>query len=264
MRRLLMTVLAAAFAVSAASAQSLKFQTFADSVGIKQKGVPTYSAVTVAYPVDGPAALVKSIKTTFSERYQIPMASITDGKTFANKLANKNVANLKKKFVEDFDQDDNIPELYINNTIEKVYETDKIVTVMYGGNVFYGGAHDDYFAAGVTFRKSDGKVLDTYDILDEDAWDQIQDKVAASLRKYFDVDSNKELADELIDDGIICEDNNFFIFMPANPPYVENGELVFLYSTYEIAPFAAGMPEVRIPLKEITQFLDPDFAPLVK
>lgn len=258
-----MTALAAAFAVSAASAQSLKFQTFADSVGIKQRGVPTYSAVKVAYPVDGPAALVKSLKTTLSERYGIPMANFTDGKSFANKLANKNVSELKKKFVEDFDQDDNIPELYINNTIEKVYETDKLVTVMYGGNVFYGGAHDDYFAAGVTFRKSDGRAFGV-DILQEGAWDQIQDKVATGLRKYFDVNSNKELADELMGDGIICNNNDFFIFMPDNPPYVENGELVFLYSTYEIASFAAGMPEVRIPLKEVMQYLSADFAALVK
>ena len=210
------------------------------------------------------SCLVAASCLTFIIVLKSSTKTIGDGKTFANKLANKNVATLKKKFVEDFDQDDNIPELYINNTIEKAYETDKIVTVMYGGNVFYGGAHDDYFAAGVTFRKSDGKVLDTYDILDEDAWDQIQDKVAASLRKYFDVKSNKELADELMSDGVICEDNNFYIPMPDNPPYIDNGELVFLYSTYEIAPFAAGMPEVRIPLKEITQFLDPDFAPLVK
>ncbi len=258
-----MTALAVALTAGVVSAQSLKFQTFADSVGIKQKGVPTYSAVKVAYPVDGPAALVKSLKTTLSERYNIPMASITDGKTFANKLANKNVADLKKKFVEDFDEDDNIPELYINNVVEKVYETDKIVTVMYGGNVFYGGAHDDYFGAGVTYRKSDGRAFGV-DILEEGAWDQIQDKVAAGLRKYFDVKSNKELADELMGDGIICTNSDFFIFMPDNPPFVENGELVFLYSTYEIASFAAGMPEVRIPLKDVMQYLSADFAALVK
>lgn len=259
-----MTILAAVLLVTVSTAQSLKFQSFTDSVGIKQKNVPTSSVVKVDFPVEGPTALVNSLKTTLAERFELTKDDAKDGKTFANKLANKNVADLKKKFVEDFDQDDMIPELYVNNTIEKVYENDKIVTVMYGGNVFYGGAHDDYFGAGVTFSKADGKALGTYDILDEDAWEQIQDKVAASLRKYFNVKSNKDLADELMGDGIICTNKDFYIPMPDNHPYVDNGDLVFLYSTYEIASFAAGMPEVRIPLKDIQQYLKGEFKALVK
>jgi len=263
MKKVLMTALAAAFAVSAASAQSLKFQTFADSIGIKQKNVPTYSVVEVAFPVDGPAALVKSLKTTLSERYQIPVAEIKDGKTFANKLANKNVANMKRMFVEDFDQDDNIPELYTNNQVSKSYENDKLVTLMFSGDVYYGGAHNSVYSTGVTFRKSDGKAFGA-DIFNEDAWEQIQDKVAASLREYFEVDSNDEMAEILFEDGIICDGDNFFVPTPDNPPFVDNGELVMIYQSYEIAPFAAGMPEVRIPLKELMPYLGAEFAALVK
>ncbi len=264
MKRVLMTILAAVLLVTAATAQSLKFQTFTDSVGVKQKGVPISSSVKVDFPVSGPSALVNALKAALSERYKIPVAQITDGKTFANKLANKNVADLKKKFVEDFEEDDMIPELYINNTIGKLYETDKIVTIAYGGDVFFGGAHGDYFGCGITYRKSDGKAFGTYDILDEDAWEQIQDKVAASLREYFQVDSNSELADELMGDGIICNGNDFYVPMPEAIPFVNNGELIFAYGTYEIAPFAAGMPEVSIPLKDIQQYLKAEFKALVK
>ncbi|MBO7567490.1 MAG: DUF3298 domain-containing protein [Bacteroidales bacterium] len=264
MKRVLMTILAAVLLVSVSTAQSLKFQSFADSVKVKQKGVPISSVVTVDFPVSGPATVVNALKAALSERFKIPVAQITDGKTFANKLANKNVADLKKKFVEDFDEDDMIPELYHHNTIEKLYETDKIVTIAYGGNIFYGGAHDDYYGSGITYNKSTGKAFDTYDILNEDAWEQIQDKVAAGLRKYFDVESNKELADELSGEGIICTNTDFYIPMPEAIPFVNNGELIFAYGTYEIAPFAAGMPEVRIPLKDIMQHLKADFAALVK
>ena len=91
-----MTALAVALTAGVVSAQSLKFQTFADSVGISQKNVPIYSTVKVDFPVDGPTALVNSLKTTLSEHYQLPKADTKDGKTFANKLANKNVADLKK------------------------------------------------------------------------------------------------------------------------------------------------------------------------
>jgi hypothetical protein len=259
-----MTILAAVLLVTAATAQSLKFQTFTDSVGVKLKGVPISSQVEVAFPVSGPATLVNALKKAYSERYEIPVSDIKDGKTFANKLANKNVAQLKKQFTEDFDEDSNIPELYINNKVKMSYETDKLLTIVYGGDVFYGGAHGDYFGCGITYRKSDGKAFGTYDILDEDAWEQIQDKVAASLREYFQVDSNSELADELMGDGIICNGNDFYIPMPEAIPFVNNGELIFAYGTYEIAPFAAGMPEVSIPLKDIQQYLKAEFKALVK
>ena len=264
MKRVLMTILAAMLLVTAATAQSLKFQTFTDSVGVKQKGVPISSSVKVDFPVSGPSALVNALKAALSERYEIPVSDIKDGKTFANKLANKNVAQLKKQFTEDFDEDSNIPELYINDKVTMSYETDKLLTIVYGGDVFYGGAHGDYFGCGITYRKSDGKAFGTYDILDEDAWEQIQDKVAASLREYFQVDSNSELADELMGDGIICNGNDFYIPMPEAIPFVNNGELIFAYGTYEIAPFAAGMPEVSIPLKDIQQYLKAEFKALVK
>ena len=259
-----MTILAAVLLVTAATAQSLKFQTFTDSVGVKLKGVPISSQVEVAFPVSGPATLVNALKKAYSERYEIPVSDIKDGKTFANKLANKNVAQLKKQFTEDFDEDSNIPELYINDKVTMAYETDKLLTIVYGGDVFFGGAHGDYFGCGITYRKSDGKAFGTYDILDEDAWEQIQDKVAASLRDYFEVDSNSELADELMGDGIICNGNDFYIPMPEAIPFVNNGELIFAYGTYEIAPFAAGMPEVSIPLKDIQQYLKAEFKALVK
>ena len=259
-----MTILAAVLLVTVATAQSLKFQTFTDSVGVKLKGVPISSQVEVAFPVSGPATLVNALKKAYSERYEIPVSDIKDGKTFANKLANKNVAQLKKQFTEDFDEDSNIPELYINDKVTMAYETDKLLTIIYGGDVFFGGAHGDYFGCGITYRKSDGKAFGTYDILDEDAWEQIQDKVAASLRDYFEVDSNSELADELMGDGIICNGNDFYVPMPEAIPFVNNGELIFAYGTYEIAPFAAGMPEVSIPLKDIQQYLKAEFKALVK
>jgi hypothetical protein len=65
-------------------------------------------------------------------------------------------------------------------------------------------------------------------------------------------------------DGIICNGNDFYIPMPEAIPFVNNGELIFAYGTYEIAPFAAGMPEVSIPLKDIQQYLKAEFKALVK
>ncbi|MBR3711633.1 MAG: hypothetical protein IKM98_00375, partial [Bacteroidales bacterium] len=82
-------------------------------------------------PVSGPSALVNALKATFSERYKIPVAQITDGKTFANKLANKNVADLKKKFVEDFDEDEMIPELYINSYQRSIHITSMHKAALY-------------------------------------------------------------------------------------------------------------------------------------
>jgi hypothetical protein len=260
MKRVLMTILASVLWVSASTAQSLNFQTFTDSLGIKQKNIPIWSAVEVDFPVSGPSKLVNALKKSLAACLGVAVADAQDGNTFANKVVNKNIADLKKGL----EDDDMVPELYYNNVVKKVYENDKLLTIMYGGNVFYGGAHEDHFAVGVTYRKTDGKSFGTYDILNEDAWDQIQDKVAASLRKFFDVKTNREMADELMGDGIICTNKDFYLPMPENPPFVDNGDLVFIYATYEIASFAAGMPEVRIPLKDIQQHLKAGFKALVK
>ena len=263
MKKLLTAMLAAAFTVSAASAQSLKFQTVTDSVGIKHKGVPIYSLAKVAFPVDGPAKLVNSLKTTLSERLGITMSSTDDGITFVRKVMNKKVAELKKMYVEDYGEDEMTRELYEDNYVEKVWESDKLLTIMYYGNSFHGGPHEDHFAAGVTFRKSDGVPFGN-SILINNAWEKIQDKVAASLRKQYELNTNSELAEILNGDGIICTDDKFYIPMPFNPPYVENDNLVFLYGTYEIAPFAVGMPEVKIPLKDIQQYLSAELKAQLK
>ena len=87
MKRVLMTILAAMLLVTAATAQSLKFQTFTDSVGVKQKGVPISSQVEVAFPVSGPATLVNALKKAYSERYEIPVSDIKDGKTFYHSIS---------------------------------------------------------------------------------------------------------------------------------------------------------------------------------
>ena len=264
MKRVLMTILAAVLLVSASTAQSLRFQTFTDSVGVMMNGVPIYSTVKVDFPVDGPAKLVTAIKNAMAKRLEVSMADTKDGKTFVNKVANKTVADLKEMFVKDYDQDETIPELYISHYVNKKDETSTYVTMMYGGNVYYGGAHGDYYAAGVTYRKSDGRDF-RFDILkDGDVWEQIQDKVAAAMRKSYEVNTNAELREILMSEQIICDGDLFFVPMPENHPFVDNGDLVFLYATYEIAPFAVGMPEVRIPLKDIMQHLSDDVVEMLK
>ena len=258
-------IVAAALLASVASAQNISVKAFSDSVGITKKGFPIYATVKVDYPISGPSNAVNSIKSCLLDYFQIDRDDTKDGKTYAHVLAQSQVNRLVATFEDSFEKDDPLPpEMAYDLTIVKAYESNTLVTYTFGSDEYLGGVHGTPSVIGITFVKSDGYALGITDYLKEDAWDQIQDKVAASLRKYFDVKTNKELADELQGEGIICDGKNFFVPMTDNSPFVENGDLVFIYSAYEIASFAAGLPEVRIPLKDIQGFLKPDFAKLVK
>lgn len=265
MKKVFLTIVAAALLGSVASAQNISVKTFTDSVGVTKKGFPIYTKVKVDFPLSGPQGAVNSVKSCLLDFYQIDRSDVKDGKSYAHILAQNQVNRLTEYFNDNYEADDPLPpEISLDLLIEKAYESNTLVTYTLGGYEYLGGTHGTPTVYGVTFVKSDGAVLSTYDIIDEDAWEQMQDKVAASLRKFFDVKNNKELADELQGDGIICNGNSFYVPMAENPPFIINGEFVMIYSAYEIASFAAGLPEVRIPLKDIQGFLKPEFAKLVK
>ena len=263
--KLLGAICCAAMLSSVASAQNITVKSFTDSIGITKKDFPIYAKVTVDFPISGPENVVNSVKSCLVDFYQLKDSDTKDGKTYAHALAQRHVNRLTEYFNDSYEDDDPLPpEISLDLTITKSYESNTLVTYTLGGYEFLGGVHGTPSVYGVTFVKSNGAVLSTYDILDEDAWEVIQDKVAASLRKYFDVKSNNELADELQGEGIICDGKQFYIPMAENPPFIENGEFVMIYAENEIASSAAGLPEVRIPLKDIQNSLKPDFVKLVK
>ena len=246
--------------------EPIKFQQFKDSVCFVENNLPHYSIVTADFPVDGPEALVNVLKGIYAERYQLSIDDAKDGQTFVHKVATSNLDRVHKVVMDDVA--DEVPiqmEYYIESNITKLFENDKIITIGAGGYDFLGGVHGQGYSSAVTLRKSDGKVI-SKDLLKADAWNQLQDKVAASLCKYLEVENNEELSEVLFKENIKYDEATKTLTIPApqNQPFIVNDTVVFQYAAYEIAPYAVGMPEVSFSIKDIESQLNPEVAELFK
>lgn len=251
---------------SADNAEPLKFQQFTDSVSFQESGFTHYATIKADFPVSGPEALVNVLKGIIAERFDLSIDDAKDGQTFANKVVTSKLERVKKTVTNDVA--DEVPiqmEYYIESNITKVFENDKVITLGASGYDFLGGVHGQAYGSGVTIRKSDGKNL-SQNMLKAGAWDQLQDKVAAELCKFLEVENNKELYEILFKENIKFDEatNTLTIPAPQNQPFIVDNNVVFDYAAYEIAPYAVGMPEVVLPIKDIEAQLNPEVVELFK
>ena len=70
-----------------------------------------------------------------------------------------------------------------------------------------------------------------------------------------------EVTPEELDNYLFLETG--VVPFPAWTPYPSEDGLVFTYQQYEIAAYAAGMPEFTIPFADLLQYLTPEAKALV-
>lgn len=139
--------------------------------------------------------------------------------------------------------------------MEKVYETDNIVTYRLQTYINLGGAHPSSSETGATFRKSDGKRL-TWDIVRQDRDYLFMDVKKDILKQYFECSTDNEL------EKIIS--NIFEIPNPKTPPYFTAEGITLIYQQYEIAGYAAGLPSGIIPYKTLKPLMTEQAKQLLK
>lgn len=147
-----------------------------------------------------------------------------------------------------------MPALDYSQSIDVDYETDKYVTYISDTYTFMGGAHGISTKQGSTFRKSDGKRF-SYEMLqgtDRAEFKQLIKKGVISYFAGFDVviDSDESLAEMLITDADVN-----FLPLPQFAPYLTKEGVTFIYQQYEIAPYAAGMPNFTISYSDILPYM---------
>lgn len=104
------------------------------------------------------------------------------------------------------------------------------------------------YCHGVTFRKSDCK--DMSDLLVKKNA-RISHLLKKGLKEYFSVTTDNQLQEVLFD-------GNIPVRTPGSSPWVVNDGIMFQYGAYEIAPYAAGMPQALISIKDLTPYLTPE------
>lgn len=141
-------------------------------------------------------------------------------------------------------------------TVKKVYETAKLVTFELEGYDYpMGAAHGMPYHMGVTFRKSDGKNMSDHLVRKSTKLNLL---IRNGLKRYFKVKTNAQLRSCL--GGVSF--NKFPA--PGTSPWVVKGGVMFLYGSYEIACYAAGMPYAVIPVKRLSPYLTKEGAALLK
>ena len=144
--------------------------------------------------------------------------------------------------------------------IARLAETDAYVTYEASTYVFLGGAHgvDNY--DGMTFRKSDGRRMG-WDAFVTTGDASFKELVKKGLKAYWEVGTDEELAEMLI-----LEDDRGLDDIPrpqAAPLFTPEG-VKLTYQPYEIAPYAAGMPQFVVPYAEIAPYLSRAAREMVK
>ena len=133
-------------------------------------------------------------------------------------------------------------------------ETDRYVVFLSQDYVYLGGAHGGVVGrGGLTFDKKDGALVEK--MVDSASLDAVQPLLRKGLSQYFS-DNEMEVAPEELDNILFLETG--VIPFPAWTPYPSEEGLVFTYQQYEIAAYAAGMPEFTVPYADILPYLTPE------
>ncbi|MBQ7472633.1 MAG: DUF3298 domain-containing protein [Prevotella sp.] len=133
-------------------------------------------------------------------------------------------------------------------TIFKDYEAAKFVTFSFMGEMYSGGAHGGVAAFSQTFRKSDGRRIG-WDVFNEG--EELQKLMRKGLIDYFSDGTGRRITEEELADELQGEATQYHIPMPQCPPIFQKDGVCFLYNQYEIAAYAAGMPQFVIPYKKL-------------
>lgn len=131
------------------------------------------------------------------------------------------------------------------------YEDADYITMNMQSYYYLGGAHGSSYAAGTTFRKSDGRRMGWL-LLDGMSLGKLRKSIKSGLKEYFEVKTDQELLECLLigdpfDDNSAQQTYDRAFPLPDTPPYLNRNGINIIYQQYEIAPYAAGMPSCVIP-----------------
>ncbi len=120
-----------------------------------------------------------------------------------------------------------------------------------------GGAHPNGFAQYINLRPANGKVIEWEDVFYPQADTALTRLAEQSFRRKYNIPARQSWKDA----GYWFEEEEFYL--PRNFGLLED-RIVFQYNSYEIAPHAAGLPEVSLRYQDINTLLRPPYgsAPL--
>ena len=139
-------------------------------------------------------------------------------------------------------------------SLKKDRETERYVVFLSEDYVYMGGAHGGVVGRGpLTFDKKDGHQVEEF--FEPSSLEAMQPLLRKGLVDYF-AENDYEVTPEGLDDILMLDAG--FVPFPAWAPFPSDKGMVFTYQQYEIAAYAAGMPNFTLPYEDVLPYLTPE------
>lgn len=213
-------------------------------------------AVTMDYPVSGPAPLVDSVRAAMARYADVPVAVFADGPKAVACIQAGQAASLADDAAAWDDDDSGFPAPTLESSYAMRLKVNVPKYLVYDMDfyIYAGGAHGISAGNSVTFVKPSGhRVTDFFAPAD---YERVQQMVAQALAQQYFKCTMSELPEKItcnIDDISVAGDN----------VSLSGTGVVFRYQPYEISYYAAGAPECEIPFGQIKQLLLPQVRQLI-
>jgi len=138
---------------------------------------------------------------------------------------------------------------YYNGKFAKEYETPEYLSYMHTMESYAGGAHGSHSCFGITLRKIDGRRMG-WDVFTKTYEEGFNNLLQRGLRQYWELGEEENLEDYLFEEA-----RPYALPLPQCPPVFTKEGVMFIYNSYEIAPYAAGSPTFTVPYEDIKGYM---------
>lgn len=135
-------------------------------------------------------------------------------------------------------------ELILNDSIS--FQNEKLISIVSSRYSYTGGAHGNSSTVLLNFDVSNGELIHNDDLFTDLV------NVMQVAENQFKKEQNITSTESLNEKGFWFEDDKFHL--PQNIGFSDK-YLILYYNPYEIAPYAEGTFEVKIPIDEVKPFL---------
>ncbi len=133
----------------------------------------------------------------------------------------------------------------IDQTVETYLNNEQLLGLLVNNYSYTGGAHGNYFQAGLLFETDPVRLLELDNLLTEEGKEQL----TGIVEKEFRVEKGLSTDAKLEEAGFWFEDNIFKL--SENFTYGPDS-LRFIYNIYEIGPYAMGPTEIALPYEQVS------------
>lgn len=247
-----MAIAAAMVSCSGNKTASEQFKT--DSVKFEQEDTVATISLKADFATQGNAILTNAIAEYISEQLGgTYTGTLTNGDSIVNYYGNAQrdcILHLRKEYGPSAGAP-----YFFGCEIKKDHETSKYVTYTTYTETYLGGAHGTHSLNGVTFRKTDGRRFGGEMLRNTDS-EEFRALIKNGLMRYFNDDTTLSVkTDSELKACLLIEDDVNYLPLPRTAPYLTKDGVTFVYQSYEIASYAAGIPQFTVSYRDIAPYL---------